>query len=176
MQNILPRQIPNKTNWGLDNISRYATQILICFIAYILQFLSLQCMLSPTIVNVIRMRLQQKTIKFPSIPCWEVINWGSAGMITLHELPWNWLNWQTKWIESINMSRQSIQGSSEWSHFLYLWVLLLHFILAPCLMPAAYVQQGHSRMFWCIQIWQLSELILLFGGLNHATRKKKEQS
>ena len=145
-------------------MSRYSAQILICSIAYISQFLkssvdgvgALQLWNGPasTIVIVIRMRLQQQTIESPSIPCWEVNHWDSTGMIILEELSWHWQNWQVRWIKSKTMSRLSIQESSEGS--LFLWVLLQHFTPVPSLMPAAWVQQGHNKKFWCIQIWQLS--------------------
>ena len=71
------------------------------------------------------------------------------------------------------ISRLSMQESSEWSLFLYLWVLLLHFTTAHSMVSAAR-GQGHSNMFWCIQIWQLSELILLIKGLRHPTRNEEK--
>ena len=169
-RDMLPRprlvcQEPDKSSRGLGSMSRHSAQILICFTGYIFQFLkssvdgmgALQLwneLLISTIVIVIRVRLQQETIQSPSIPCWEVNQWGSTGMIILEELSWHWQNWQVWWIKSITMSRLSLHEASEGS--LFWWVLLQHFTPVPSLMPAAWVQQGHSRMFWCIQIWQLS--------------------
>ena len=74
----------------------------------------------PTFVIVIRMRLQQDTIISPNIPCWKwkVKHWGSAGMITLEELAWNWQQWQ---IKSITMSWLSIQ-KTEWMESLFVSV------------------------------------------------------
>ena len=92
------------------------------------------------------MSLQQETTKCHSIPCWEVKSRGSAGMNTLNELLWNWQHWQIKWMKYLFVS--------------YNWVLLRHFTPVPSLMPIAWVQQFHSRMFWCIQVWQLSKLSL----------------
>ena len=53
-------------------------------------------LLPSTIVIVIRMKPQQETMKYPSIPCWEEVkHWGSAGMTTLEELSLSWPNQQT---------------------------------------------------------------------------------
>ena len=44
-----------------------------------------------------------------------------------------------------------INPGVRWKNlFLYLWVLLLHFPPAPSLKPAEWMEQGQSRMFWCI--------------------------
>ena len=83
----------------LGSMSRYSAQILICFIVYIFLFLNplgvrwVLCnrgmgLLLFIIVIVTRMRLQQETMKSPSIPCREVKYRGSAGMITLDDLSW----------------------------------------------------------------------------------------
>ena len=36
--------------------------------------------------------------------------------------------------------------------YTYMWVHLLHFTSATSLKPATWAQQGHSIIFWCIQI------------------------
>ena len=69
-------------------------------------------LLPSTIVIMIRMRFQPRTMKSSSIPCWEVNYWGSVVTITMEELSWNWQNWQIKWIKPITMSISSIQESS----------------------------------------------------------------
>ena len=70
-------------------------------------------LLPSTFVIGIRMRLQQKTMKTPSIPCWEVRHWGFAGITIQEELSWNWQNWQMQLTKSTTMLRSSIQESSE---------------------------------------------------------------
>ena len=54
--------------------------------------------------------------------------------------------------------QSKINGSSESDLLLYQWVHKPHFIKVPSLMPVTWVQQNYSRMFWCIRIWQLSEV------------------
>ena len=134
-------------------MSRYSVQILICFMANVFQFYNPlwvgwelchygMGLLPSTIVIVIRtLRLQQQTIKPPSIPCWEVKDWISIGMITLEELPLNYENWQAKWIKTKIMSRLSIHELIEGSLFLYLWVLFTAF---------HYSFQSDATNFWCI--------------------------
>ena len=58
------------------------------------------------------------------IPCWEVANYGSLGIITREELSWDWWNSAIKFI---TMSKSSILELSERCLFLYVWALLLHF-------------------------------------------------
>ena len=53
---------------------------------------------------------------------------------------------------------------SEWSLW-YVYVILLYFIQDPSMKPETWVQQGNNCMFWCIQIWQPSEVEQLFAGL-----------
>ena len=49
--------------------------------------------------------------------------------------------------------------------YLYLYLTYVYcisprdFTTAPTVLPAAWVQQGEGRMFWCITIWQLSEMM-----------------
>ena len=57
-------------------------------------------------------------------------------------------------------------------HF-YLQVRLLHFTTAA-VMSAAWVQHDHSRMFWCIQISQLFQVIHILKGLCYATRNEEK--
>ena len=47
---------------------------------------------------------------------------------------------------------------SERSLLLYLWVFLLYCATVSSFMPSAWVPQGHSRTYWFIQVWQLSNL------------------
>ena len=44
-------------------------------------------------------------------------------------------------------------------------IILLHFTTTSTLLPAAWVQQVHSRMFWCINILQLFEVIFFQRSL-----------
>ena len=50
-------------------------------------------------------------------------------------------------------------------------VILLYFI--PAANPATPVQQGHSWMFWCIQILQLWKVKHLLGALNLAIKSER---
>ena len=86
-----------KTSRGLGSMSLSSAQILVCFVAYNLQFLRPlwvgwePCnwgmgLLPSTIVAMIRMKLKQNTIKYPTIPSWDVINYTGKGVMELAKL------------------------------------------------------------------------------------------
>ena len=78
--------VPDKSSRGLGSMSRYSSQILVCFIAYIFHFIYSSvglvgnfaglpvCTVLSVIVHCNQNEASHQTIKAPSIPCW-----GAAG-------------------------------------------------------------------------------------------------
>ena len=101
--------VPDKSSQGLGSMSRYSTQILICFIAYVFQFFYFSvglvgnfaglpsCIVPSATVHCNQNEAGHQTIKAPSMPCW-----GAAGPCK-HSLPQDWWNWQINWTKSVSM-------------------------------------------------------------------------
>ena len=137
--------VPDKSSRGLGSMSRYSTQILICFIAYIFYFfipLSVwlgtlqdcnhtECPLPLSIV--IRMRLVIRQLKFPA--CLAEVQLAHE-INSLAFMPQDWWNRQIKWIKNASMGSYQYKNQFNGELFAYLWVSLLYFSLESRLNPA----------------------------------------
>ena len=140
----------DKSSRGLGSISRYSTQILICFIAYIFHFfISLwlflgtlqdchyaQCPLPLSIV--IRMRLVIRQSKHALLRC----NWPIKSLSGIYAT--DWWNWQIKRRKSVWMGSFQYKNRVNGEYFAYLWVILLYFSLESRLIPAV-LELGQVR-------------------------------
>ena len=104
--------VPDKSSRGLGSMSRYSAQILICFIAYIFQFVYSSvglvghfaglplCPVPSATVHCNQNEASHQTIKAPSMHCW-----GAAGPCkqSLAFMPQDWWNGQIKWMKSVSM-------------------------------------------------------------------------
>ena len=118
--------VPDKSSRGLGSMSRYSAQILICFIAYIFQFLSIplwvwlgilqdcQCAQCPLPLSiVIRMRLVIRQSKLPA--CLAEVQ--LAHQNTLWYLCHRLVKLTDKMDEICINGKFSVQESSEWRVF-----------------------------------------------------------
>ena len=161
--------------YKLGCMSRYSSQI--CFIAYIFQFLK------SSVGGVGVLQLWSGPLAFHHCYCDHNDDPATDSEISQHPLLegqaqrfcWDDHTGQivmelaklTDKMHKIYNLVKIINPTIKWRESLLVFaVLLRHFTPGPSLMmPVAWVQQGHSRMFWCIQVWQLSNLSL---KLNYA--------
>ena len=160
--------VPDKSNRGLRSMSRYSAQILICFIAYIFQFLFLplwvwlgtlqvceypQCPLPLSIV--IRMRLVIRQSKLPACLA-EVQLAHQNSLLHLCHRP---VKSTDKWMKSVSsMGSFQYKNQVNGESFAYMWVILLYFSLESRLIPAV-LELGQVRLLWKLtrsRIWELS--------------------
>ena len=104
--------VPDKSSRGLGRMSRYSTQILICFIAYTFQFFYSSvglvgnfaglpvCILPSAIVQCNQNEAGHQTIKAPNMPCLRC-SWPIKTLSAIYVTVW-W-NWQIKWMKYVSM-------------------------------------------------------------------------
>ena len=159
--------IPDKSSPGLDSMSRYSAQILICFTEYIFQFLFLplwvwlgtlqdcqyaKCPLPLSIV--IRMRLVIRQSKLPAC----LTEGQLAHQNTLWYLCHRLVNLTDTWMKSVSIGSFQYKNQVNGESFAYMWVILLYFSLEPGLIPAV-LELSQVRLLWKLirsRIWQLS--------------------
>ena len=156
--------VPDKSSRGLGSMSRYSSQILICFIAYIFHFfyssVSLVgnfaglpvCTVPSDIIHCNQNEAGHQTIKAPSMPCWGETGSGKLSGIYATEL----VKLTDKMDEICINGKFSAQEPSEWRDFAYLWVILLYFSTESGLISGIL----EVWLFWNFLIrsgiWQLS--------------------
>ena len=149
-------------------MSRYITQFLICFIAYIFQTPTSSmggniiidewaCCIPPLLLQTKwgSIKTQQNlSAPFPGRSWTEAqLAWSHWKIFIILEKPRDKIDNVDNHFELIN------QESSELGSLLYPRIPLIYFATVPSLMPAALVHQGHRRMFWCLQLSQISEMV-----------------
>ena len=160
--------VPDKSSRSLGSMSRYSAEILICFIAYIFNFLFL-CGFGWELCRTPSMH--SALCHCPLLSEW---GWSSDNQSSQHALlmcSWpiktlsglymyatDWWNWQIKWMKSVSVGGFQYKNQVNGESFAYLWVILLYFSLESRLIPAK-LELGQVRLFWKLIwsiIWQLS--------------------